>query len=56
MRNIRDSNYKQIKKYNLINPLSTDYNNKFDIDKKYKIENNYSTLANFPIKVENITS
>jgi len=56
VRNIRDSNYKQIKKYNLINPLSTDYNNKFDIDKKYKIENNYSTLANFPIKVENITS
>lgn len=56
IRNIRDSNYKKIQKYNQINPWSSDYNNLFEIGKKYKIENNYSTSANFPIAVTEITT
>jgi hypothetical protein len=31
VRNIRDSNYKQIKKYNQINPSNNDYENVFEI-------------------------
>ena len=55
-RNIRDSNYKNIKPYNLKNPSwsSYEYSDKFEYDKKYTIENNYSSTANFPIKVESI--
>lgn len=56
IRNIRDSNYKKIQKYNQINPWSSDYNNLFEIGKKYKIENNYSITANFPIAVTDITT
>jgi Tfp pilus assembly protein PilV len=56
IRNIRDSNYKKIQKYNQINPWSSDYNNLFEIGKKYKIENNYSITANFPITVTDITT
>ena len=55
VRNIRDSNYKKIQKYNQINPSSTDYWLVFEYDKKYKIENNYSTTASFPIEVIDIT-
>ena len=55
MRNIRDSNYKQIKKYNQINPSNSDYENMLEVWKYYKIENDYSSTATFPIKVEDIT-
>ena len=56
VRNIRDSNYNKIQKYNQINPWNTDYNNVFEYWNKYKIENNYSTTANFPIKIIDITT
>ncbi len=56
VRNIRDSNYKKIQKYNVINPSSNNYTNVFEFWKKYKIENNYSMSANFPIEVTDITS
>ena len=55
VRNIRDSNYKQIKKYNQINPSNSDYENMLEVWKYYKIENYYSSTATFPIKVEDIT-
>ncbi len=55
VRNIRDTNYKQIKKYNLINPNSSDFTNIFELEHKYKIENSYSTISSFPVKVEDIT-
>lgn len=55
VRNLRDSNYNKIQKYNQINPWDSDYNNVFEYWKKYKIENNYSTTANFPIEVIDIT-
>jgi Tfp pilus assembly protein PilV len=55
VRNIRDSNYKQIKKYNQINPSNSDYNSVFAEWKYYKIENDYSSTATFPIAVEDIT-
>jgi hypothetical protein len=56
VRNIRDSNYKKIQKYNQINPGSSDYDNVFETGKKYKIENiYYSTTASFPIQVIDIT-
>lgn len=54
IRNIRDSNYQKIQKYNQINPWISDYFNIFEYDKNYIIENNYSTTSNFPIKVEEI--
>lgn len=61
IRNIRDSNYKTYnvwnkKKPNWIN--SDDYTNwniYFLVDHYYKIENDYDTLADFPIKVEEIS-
>lgn len=56
VRNIRDSNYKRIQKFDQINPSNNDYFNVFAFDKKYKIENNYSTTASFPIEVIDITS
>lgn len=56
VRNIRDSNYTKIKKYNQINPASNEYNNVFEYDKKYKIENNYLSTATFPIQVTDITN
>ncbi len=55
-RNIRDSNYNEIKKYNQINPSSNNYDNVFEFWKKYKIENNYSDSSTFPISVIDITS
>ncbi len=56
VRNIRDSNYKKIQKYNQINPWSIDYNAVFETEKKYKIENNYENSATFPIELIDITT
>jgi len=61
VRNIRDSNYKRIKPYNLINPNFNNFSNledtdKFQFWKKYKIENDYSATVDFPIKIEDITN
>lgn len=53
-RNIRDSNYKRVYKWNQIDPSSTDYNNVFETGSYYKIENDFSTSTNFPIKIEKI--
>lgn len=55
VRNIRDSNYKTIKKYNQINPWTDDFDILFEVDKKYTIENNYLNTASFPIEVADIT-
>lgn len=54
-RNIRDSNYTKIKKYNQINPSNTTYTNVFSTWSYYKIENDYISPA-FPIKVEKINN
>lgn len=56
VRNIRDSNYSKLKPYNLKNPAWTTYNveDRFEYNKNYKIENDYSTTSTFPIKVEEI--
>jgi hypothetical protein len=58
-KNIRDSNYKIIKKFNQINP-SKEYTEtytplKFEINTEYKIYNDFSASASFPIKVEKIS-
>ena len=55
VRNIRDSNYKKIQKFDQINPWNNEYNDVFEYDKKYKIENNYSNSASFSIYVDDIT-
>ncbi|MCD5385330.1 prepilin-type N-terminal cleavage/methylation domain-containing protein [Candidatus Gracilibacteria bacterium] len=56
VRNIRDSNYKVLKPYNLKNPSGNSFTSgdKFEFNKKYKIENDYSNIASFPIKVDEI--
>jgi len=54
VRNIRDSNYAVIKKYNQKNPSGTDYNNLIDLNTYYKIENDYSVSADFPIALTEI--
>lgn len=56
VRNIRDSNYKVLKPYNLKNPSWNSFTSwdKFEFNKKYKIENDYSNIASFPIKVDEI--
>lgn len=54
-RNIRDSNYQKIQKYNQINPPNTNYSNVFLTWSYYKIENNYSQTATFPISVQDIS-
>jgi type II secretory pathway pseudopilin PulG len=58
VRNIRDSNYNILKPYNLKNPGWNSYTatDKFEYNKKYKIENNYLNTASFPIKVTDITT
>ena len=56
VRNIRDSNYTKIKKFNQINPSSEDYDIVFNYDSKYKIENDYSNTSAFPIEMTDITS
>jgi hypothetical protein len=59
-RNIRDSNYKVIKKYNQINPSNDQYNVVFLTGSYYKIENDFIILKQavppygFPIKVNEI--
>ena len=57
VRNIRDSNYSVLKPYNLLNPNSTSYLNtdKFEEGSYYKIENDYSNLSTFPIKINKIS-
>lgn len=56
VRNIRDSNYIDIKPYNLINTDSAWNGPKFSDWKKYIIENDYSNTWNFSIKVSDISS
>ncbi len=55
-RNIRDSNYKKVLKWNQVNPWTNNFNNIFKTWTYYKLENDFSALANFPIKVEEITN
>lgn len=56
IKNIRDSNYKVLKPYNLKDPNWNSFNDsdKFEIWKYYKIENNY--WIGFPIILKNISS
>ncbi len=58
VRNIRDSNYVKIQKYNQINPSEaydpTDPPGLFLEGSHYVIENNYSSTASFPIEVTSI--
>lgn len=54
-KNVRDSNYMKVKVWSQMRPnLPYDANNLFEIDKYYKLENNYSVGAGFPIKVDEI--
>lgn len=62
IRNIRDSNYVYLKRYNQINPsleykknASGEYPSIFETWKKYKIENDYSSTAKFPVSVSEIS-
>jgi len=61
IRNIRDSNYKTLNVWHKKNPTwanssnYTDSNVYFIAGKYYKIENDYASLASFPIKVDEIT-
>ena len=57
VRNIRDSNYSNVKPFNLKNPNWTSFwsTDKFEFWSKYKIWNDYSNTSLFPIKVEKIT-
>ena len=55
IRNYRDSNYAKFQKYNQINPPLSDYSNEFLTWTYYKIENNYSLSASFPISIEDIS-
>lgn len=57
VRNIRDSNYNTYHKWDQLNPRAdyNDPNNFFKTGSYYKIENNFSDTANFPIKVEDIS-
>ena len=67
-RNIRDSNYVKIQKYNQRNPNDTnfnklniahsDYDSNFLIStwSYYKIENNFNVTASFPISIEPINN
>ena len=54
VRNIRDSNYFKIQKYNQINPNNTNYNNIISTWSYYKIENDFSATAWFPILMTEI--
>lgn len=56
VRNIRDSNYQQLKKYNQINPANAEYDKVFEVWKSYIIENDYRGSADFPIRVTEITN
>ena len=56
VRNVRDSNYSTLKPFNLKNPNWTSYadSDKFEFGKKYKIENDFSNTALFPIKIDEL--
>lgn len=54
-RNIRDSNYKKVLQWNQINPWNDNYTNVFKTGSYYVLENDFSLLAAFPVKVEEIT-
>ena len=54
IRNIRDSNYKKIQIFNQINPNSDNHENKLKFDTYYKIENDFSNSASFPVKLKEI--
>lgn len=55
-RNIRDSNYVKIQAWNQINPsLAYDPDLLFQTWAYYKIANDFSSWATFPVKVEEIT-
>lgn len=55
-RNIRDSNYNSLHKYNQINPnwSYASVDDFFWTRSYYKIENNFSSLATFPVLVDKI--
>ena len=57
LKNIRDTNFKTVHKYNQINPEwnYSDSNNFFSTWSYYLIENDYWETASFPIKVEKIS-
>ncbi len=57
VRNIRDSNYKTLKPYNLKNPNWSSFNqeDRFQMWHYYKIENNFTTNE-FPILLDDITT
>lgn len=57
-KNIRDSNYQSIHKWNQINPMGsyTDTNNFFATGSYYTLENNFSIASKFPVKVNKITT
>ena len=54
IRYIRDSNYKKIQVYNQINPNSDDHENLLKTNTYYKIENDFSEGASFPVKLKEI--
>lgn len=56
VRNIRDSNYSNVKPFNLKNPNWTSFwpTDKFEFWSKYKIWNDYSNTSLFPIKLDKI--
>jgi hypothetical protein len=58
IKNIRDTNYVTIHKWNQINPNGTDYKNPlsfFQTGSHYTIENDFRPLASFPIRVKKIS-
>ncbi len=55
-RNIRDSNYKKVLQWNQIDPSNTNFSNIFKTGAYYKLENDFSIWASFPIKVDEITN
>lgn len=56
VKNIRDTNYKTIHKWNQMNPLwnYNDPSNFFQTGSYYTIENDFSALGSFPVKVQKI--
>lgn len=54
-KNIRDSNFQKWKFWSLTNPSRAfGDTEQFEVDNYYTLQNNYSTSADFPIKVEKI--
>lgn len=57
-RNIRDTNYKKLKKWDQINPSET-YNSAsteiFEVDEYYMLENDFAPWASFPTQVVKIS-